>query len=533
MKKVAISKADFKEIIKNNFIYVDKTKYLHEIVSSRETYYFLSRPRRFGKSLFLSTLENFFKGRKELFRDLYIYKQEWEWEEYPVLKLDFNKIPSENRGVLEKGISDNLLKVADKYDVDLDCEEPYFMFSKLVEKLSEKYNKGVVLLIDEYDKPIISKLGKDMDKQGDAYLKEVKKNQEFLKIFYDNLKPLESNLRLVFITGVSKFSKVSIFSTLNNLIELDMHPRFVDMLGYTEEELIKNFGSHFESFAEQLGIEVGELVDKFRVMYDGFRFSDEDIKVYNPYSVGKALDYQKIDNYWFESGTPTFLVDLIKERDFDVKSLDRLEIGRDEIKAYDLEKLQLIPLLFQTGYLTIKDIEDQIIYTLGYPNKEVEKGFTLNLIKSFSENKIGTPIIHKVKKALINREYEQFIKYMKSLFGSIASLNIPKDLQQREQYYHTIFYLTGVLLSDDNLGVYSELLTSEGRIDMVVKTEEVVFIIEFKCNQSAEQAIEQIRKKNYTERFMMEEKASILMGINFDTEKKNIGEFEIYEKEDI
>jgi len=396
------------------------------------------------------------------------------------------------------------------------------MFPKLVRTLSERYNKGVVILIDEYDKPIISHLGKERDR-----LKLARENQEFLKILYDNLKPLESYLQTVFITGVSKFSKVSIFSTLNNLIEIDKEPVFAEILGYTEEELSIYFNEYFVKLADEYDLTVQEARERFKITYDGFRFTEKETTVYNPYSTARALNYSRLDNYWFESGTPTFLVDLIKEKDFDVIKLDNLEIGRDELKAYDIEKLQLIPLLFQTGYLTIKDVEDEIIYTLGYPNYEVEMGFSLNLIKSFSEDKIRTPIIHRIKKSLLNKEYNQFIDYMRSLFASIANINIPKELQEREHFYHTIFYLTGVLFSDNNLNVYSELLTSEGRIDMIVETENNIFIIEFKCNQSAVKALEQIKARNYMDRFRIKDKESVLIGINFDTKNKNISEFKI------
>ncbi|MFW6269218.1 MAG: AAA family ATPase [Bacillota bacterium] len=531
MKRIALSKTNFTEIIKNDFIYVDKTKYLYEIVNSNEPYYFLSRPRRFGKTLFLDTLKTFFEGKRELFKDLYVYDKDWEWEEYPVIRLDFNNILTENKEVLKDSIRKKLNEIAKIYGLEMETNKAYYQFSDLVKKLFHKYNKGVVILIDEYDKPIISNLGKDIDNLNDKKrLKIAKENQEFLKIFYDNLKPLESYLQLVFITGVSKFSKVSIFSTLNNLIELDMHPRFSTILGYTEEELRNNFREHFKVFANKLEISLKELYDKFKMMYNGFRFSDEAEKVYNPYSIAKALDYQKIDNYWFESGTPTFLIDLIKEQNFDVTRLDNLEVGRNKLKAYDITKLKLIPLLFQTGYLTIKEIEDNIIYTLGYPNYEVERGLTQNLLEEFTEDRVETPIIHRIKKSLLTKNYDQFMEYMKSLFAGLANINIPKSLQDREHYYHSIFYLTGILFSDSNLGVYSELLTAEGRIDMLVETDENVFIIEFKCNQSAEKAVEQIKEKNYADKFKVEGKEIVLMGISFATEDRNLGNYIIEEK---
>jgi hypothetical protein len=524
VKKIAISLAEFEQIIENNYIYVDKTRYLYEIVS-KDKYYFLSRPRRFGKTLFIDTLKTFYEGKRELFKDLYVYDKDWNWEEYPIIRLDFNMISNTDTGKMKNNISDILEKTAKKYNIKITKELPEEIFRELVPELSQKYNKGVVILIDEYDKPIISNLGKDLGDERKKRLEIAKENQEFLKILYDNLKPLEPHLQLVFITGVSKFSKVSIFSTLNNLIEIDKEPVFAEIMGYTEEELNKYFEPYFDKLAENYGITVKEAKDKFKRMYNGFRFTEKDVKVYNPYSTGLSLNFSRLDDYWFESGTPTFLVDLIREQNFDVTRLDNLEVGRNKLKAYDITKLKLIPLLFQTGYLTIKDIEDNIIYTLGYPNYEVERGLTQNLLDEFTDDRVETPIIHRIKKSLLNRDYEQFMEYMKSLFANIANINIPKTLEEREHYYHSIFYLVGVLFSDNHLNVYSELLTSEGRIDMLVETEKNIFIIEFKCNQNADKAIEQIKDKNYAEKFKLKGKEIVLIGINFDTEKRNASEF--------
>ena len=521
MKDIAVSKANFEEIIKGNYVYVDKTEYLYKIVS-KDTYYFLSRPRRFGKTLFLSTLEAFFQGKRELFCDLYVYNQDWNWEEYPIVKLDFNEIENENREILSNRVAELLEDMAEEHGITLEWERTPAKFNELIKKLSKKYNKGVVFLADEYDKPIISHIGK-----GEKELHIARENMKFMKTFYDNLKALEKYLKTVFITGVSKFSKVSIFSTLNNLIELDMLADYTGILGYTEKEIREYFGEHFKKLAFQLDISIEELFTEFKNMYNGFRFTKKDIKLYNPFSVGKALAHRELDNYWFESGTPSFLVDLIKEKQFDTTKLKGVEIGRDELKAYDMTKLQLIPMLFQTGYLTIEDIEDEIIYTLSYPNYEVETGFTLNLIKAFSEEKIKTPIIHRIKKSLVNKEFDKFADYMKSLFARIANINIPRGVKEREHFYHTIFYLTAVLFSDNKLAVYSELLTSEGRIDMVVETKDDIFIIEFKCDQSAQKAIEQIEGRNYRDKYVVEEKEVIIMGINFDTERRNIAEIKV------
>lgn len=522
MQKISTSISDFEELRRNNYIYIDKTEFLTKIIS-QDKYYFLSRPRRFGKTLFIDTIKRFYEGKKDLFKGLYIHDFDWKWEEYPILHLDFNTIPAENREVLEESLQKRLAKIAAKYEVNLEIEKAYYMFPSLIEKLAAKYDKKVVVLIDEYDKAIISNLNQDNDFE----LKIAGENQKFLKILYDNLKALVSELELVFITGISKFSKLSVFSALNNLKELDMHPQFSHMLGYTEKELKDNFDPYFEEFAAQKEMEKEELYKEFQKMYNGFRFSDEEIKVYNPYSIASALEAKKIDNYWFKSGTPSFLVDLIKSKNLNVINLEKVEIGKDELKAYDIERLELIPLLFQTGYLTIKEIEDQIIYKLGYPNLEVERGFTLNLLKSFSQNEITVPVVHRLRKSLLKHKFEQFSDYMKAIFASLVNINIPKSLQDREYYYNSIFYLTVNLLSDSNFNVYSELLTSEGRIDMLVETASNVFIIEFKCNQDAEKALQQIKDKNYAGSFKLKDKEIVLIVINFNTETKNIEEIKI------
>lgn len=393
MKKIAVDSAQFSKIIAHNKIYVDKTRFLYTI-ATENTYYFLSRPRRFGKTLFIDTLENFFKGNRDLFEGLYVYEQIWSWDEYPLIRLDFNSIPHENRSILEESLKIRFSEIAEYYNLQIKSDKAYYQLTELVKVLSNKFNKGVVVLIDEYDKPIISYLGHAItSREEQKKLQIAKENQEFLKILYDNLKSLEPYLKTVFITGVTKFSKLSIFSTLNNLIEIDQDPFFAEIMGYTEDELLYYFMPYLKKLGDYYEVSLEEAIRKFRRTYNGFRFTEKNVQVYNPYSSGRALYFSRLDNYWFESGTPTFLIMLIKERGFDVTNLHHIEIGRDEIMAYDIEKLQLIPLLFQTGYLTIKDVEDEIIYVLGYPNIEVERGFNQNLINSFSEDRIGTPVI--------------------------------------------------------------------------------------------------------------------------------------------
>ena len=523
MKPIAIDLSNFEEIIKGGGVYVDKTYFIYKIISSISKYYFLSRPRRFGKSLTVSTLKAIFEGKRELFNGLYISKTDWQWEKYPIIQFDFNGIPSSSNEILIKSIDEKINEIAKKNNIKLSTKETTKKFKELILKLNKRHKKGVVILVDEYDKPIINHLG-----TGEERLKIGIKNREFLKEFYDNLKEanVSEAIKLVFITGVSKFSKVSIFSALNNLIELDIHPEFSAMLGYTQEELEKNFQEHLEDFSKKQNQSIEKTIEEFKYWYDGFRFTEKEIRVYNPFSIGRALSYGKIDNYWFDSGTPTFLINLIKEKKYYIPELKRLKINKEKLRAYEIEKIEIEPLLYQTGYLTIKEVEEEI-YILTYPNYEVERSFEINLIDGITERKIETVKINEVKKALIKGEYKEFFEIIKQLFKQIPSTIIPKKTAEREQYYHTIFYLIMNLMSDNKLKVRSEILGSDSRVDMLIEVNNKIYIIEFKCGQSAARAVKQIKEKKYAEQFRDSKKEIKLVGINFDTRIKNIKEWKI------
>ncbi len=531
MRNIAIDSAKIKSIIEGNYVYVDKTKYIHKIISAH-TYYFLSRPRRFGKSLTIDTFKEVFRGNKELFKEQYIYQTDYEWDVHPIIHLDFNKISNENNEILRNVISLRINTTAQEYGVELQQSSPELQFEELITKLSQKYQKGVVVLVDEYDKPIISHIGK-----GEERLQIAVANQEFMKSFYDNLKALEEHLRLVFMTGVSKFSKVSVFSTLNNLIELDSHPQYCDFLGYTEEELKHNFDSHFESMAESMQIDKAELYRLFKAHYNGFRFTDELVSVYNPFSIGRALSLKKLANYWFDSGTPSFLINLIKEKQFDLTSLENLEFSSSAIKAYDIRELQIIPLLFQTGYLTIKDsFEYGEMLVLTIPNLEVRKGFNSQLLSIYNNNDNVMPTIYRMKKLFEKEEFEEYFEMVKSVFTSIANNLIPKQdntldqitkLSRFESYYHSLYYLLTSLMSDAYTRVYCEMLNNIGRLDMAIETPKIVYIIEFKVDQDLEIAFKQMIEKKYADRYLKEGRKVKMLAINFSSKDKNIESWEV------
>ena len=348
LKPLPNSISTFRKIIEGEFLYIDKTQSVYQLVHHGAGAYFLSRPRRFGKSLLISTLVEVFRGNRELFHGLWIDSSDYDWKTHPIIRLDFSQEPTKTAETLSNTISIYLSEIAASYGVDLP-EGPYYrQFRNLIQVLAKE--SQVVILIDEYDKPLIDNL---------ENLEEATRIRDTLKAFYAVIKALEQHIRLTFITGISKFSKVSIFSDLNNLNDLTIDGRFGTMLGITEEELTHYFQDRLPLFAEQEQLTVAELRDKIRYWYDGFRFSHVPAAVYNPFSTMLLFEKFSFHNYWFESGTPTFLVKLIKQKEADLPRLRALKIREIAFSTYEIENLAIIPLLYQTGYLTIKDYEPE------------------------------------------------------------------------------------------------------------------------------------------------------------------------------
>jgi len=514
LKNLPIGQSSFENLIKGDMLYVDKTELIYRMIKNAQ-FYFLSRPRRFGKSLLISTLEEIFKGNKELFKDLWIYKADYNWEEYPVVIIDFNHVLSDNHIMLQEGITKLLVDVANAHGLQLEENVYKYAFVELIKKLSEKYSKQVVLLIDEYDKPIITHLGK-----GDEGIRLAEKNRDILKNFYGTIKAASviENLRFVLLTGVSKFSKAGVFSELNNLSDITMHGRYASILGITEEELAHYFDEYIKLQCNYLEIDEEEVRLKIREYYNGYRFSETDLKVYNPFSLIKFFDESKFRNYWFESGTPTFLVNLIKERNYYIPQAESFSADETTFSSYELDNLDITALLFQTGYLTIKDYDrDFGTYVLGYPNFEVKYSFLRYLYKDrvFDEDNKYKRLVELLAKGNL----DEFISVMTSIFGGIT---YDEGAKINEANFHTLFYVT---LAAGGLPAKSQVLNYSGRIDMVVEVKDKVYIFEFKCNQSADKAIEQIRQKKYYEGFISSAKEIYLVGINFDMEKRNIAQY--------
>jgi hypothetical protein len=486
---------------------VDKTEKIFDLVNNPKGVYFLSRPRRFGKSLLISTLNEIFEGNKELFKGLWIYEADYAWEKHPVVRIDFSKSKARNSDELINYIVYQLDKTAQLYGITLEQTQYDIKFDELLTKLSG-INK-VVVLIDEYDKPIIDNIE---NKELAIELREI------LKGFYTIIKACDEYIRFVLLTGVSKFSKAGVFSGLNNLKDISMDTRYSSLLGITRQEMESSFKEYIDQFAKTEDVSKSELVEKITCWYDGFCFSRSCEKVFNPFSILLLFDNARFSNYWFESATPSFLIKLIKEKEFDLTGLDGVNISESAFSSYEIENLKIIPILFQTGYLTItKYNKERMEYTLAYPNFEVKNSMTECLAEAYSfvERELVHGYAWKLIDALRDQDFETFFDTLRIFFA-----NIPYDLQiSKEKYYQTVFYLIFSLIG---LKVEAEVKTNKGRIDAVIIDKDI-YIFEFKFEGDKDQALNQIKDKRYFEKYQGEGKKIYLFGVEFAD--RNVGEW--------
>ncbi|MDM8560680.1 AAA family ATPase [Candidatus Parabeggiatoa sp. HSG14] len=411
MKKLPIGIQNFPEIIKEEYLYVDKTKHIEELIQSGK-YFFLSRPRRFGKSLLVSTLHEIFSGNKHLFKGLAIYDK-IEWQSHPIIHIDFSAIDYATETKLQDGLIEFLDGIKTDYQLEVNKGGFKAYFKKIIQALSKKYGK-VVVLIDEYDKPIVDYID-DIEK--------ATKNRKILKEFFGVLKPSDAFLRFVFLTGVSKFSKVSIFSELNNLRDITLSKKFATLLGYTQTELESYFEKEIQSLCFELGIKKAALLAKIKTWYNGYSWNAKDT-VYNPFSILNLFAEQRFSNYWFATGTPTFLMKLIKKKQQDVTTFENKKLSEMVFDSYNIESMNIFALLFQTGYLTVTDIENKELfreYTLNYPNVEVKQAFVTYLLESFTNNEFDEiqPLAYQLRMYLQADNLEGFMNIMKALFAKI------------------------------------------------------------------------------------------------------------------
>ena len=506
-KPLPTSTASFRKIIEGDYLYIDKTKYIYQLAQNATGAWFLSRPRRFGKSMFISMLQEMFQGHSDLFEGLWIESSDYTWDEHAVVRLDFNLYPSATAEELQQNMKRYLALNARRHGITLDDGPHYAQFGDLIMALAAE--KPVVILIDEYDKPLIDNL------QNQA---EAKKILSTLKGFYGIIKALDEYIRMSFITGISKFSKVGIFSDLNNLTDLTMHPLYATAFGFTEEEIRRNLGEYIDLFAQKEGISSEEFIQKMRHWYNGFCFTPDGKNVYNPFSTMHLFFNQRFSNYWFESGSPSFLIKQIMDGNYDVEELSNQKLGELSLSTFEIGHLDLIPLLVQTGYMTIKEyFPDSQRYLLDYPNFEVENAFMIHLLDAFSNSDTGLSEAHlwRMIDALHEHNLDEFFDVLQILFA-----NIDYDLHlDFEKYYQTIFYLLFQLLG---LRIDAEAKTNIGRIDAVIELEERIYIFEFKLNKSAQDALNQLKAQSYYQKYQGSNKPITCVGANFSTEKRNL-----------
>ena len=473
-------------------------------------YYFLSRPRRFGKSLLLNTFESYFLGKKELFEGLAIAELEYDWTEYPVLHLDLNTEKYRSPESLDRILNDYLCRWEDLYGSNASEKSLGLRFMGIIRRACEKTGRQVVILVDEYDKPLLQAIGNT--ELQDAY-------RATLKGFYGALKSMDGCIRFAFLTGVTKFGKVSVFSDLNNLRDLSMLQQYHDICGITETELRANFGVEVSELASAQNMTIEETYAALRENYDGYHFCEEDLPgIYNPFSLLNAFSNRKIDYYWFETGTPTYLVELLKQHQYNLSGIEKEEVVSDVLNSVDIASTNPLPVIYQSGYLTIKGYDEEFgLYKLGFPNKEVRQGFVRFLIPSYTNvDAVGSGFeISRFVRSLREGDIEGFMERLQSFLSAC-----PYELEpQQERHFQSVMFILTTLCG---YHVEIESHTNKGRMDMTVKTKDYIYIFEFKFNKSAEEALAQINEIGYAEPFLSDGRQIVKVGVNFGTACRNI-----------
>ncbi len=507
-----IGRQNFENLRNEGYVYVDKTPLIYKLVKEGSIY-FLSRPRRFGKSLLLSTLEAYFQGKKELFKGLAMEQLEKEWHTYPILHLDLNAEKYESKEELENILSTYLRQWEKEYGSNESHNTSLSQrFRAVIRAAKEKTGRNTVVLIDEYDKPILQAIGNEK-------LQEEFRNT--LKAFYGVLKSADADLKFALLTGVSKFSKVSVFSDLNNLNDISMDSRYHDICGITDEELHTVFDEEIEALATASNQTKEEAYKQLQRTYDGYHFTHSTQGLYNPFSVLNTLAKKTYGSYWFSTGTPTYLVELIKKANFNIEELSGYEASEEQLSSVHAGTIDPIPVLYQSGYLTIKDFDKEFrLYTLNYPNEEVKSGFINFLLPLYTKVQAtqAQTIISKFVTSARNGKAEEFMKQLQSLMAG-TPYELIKEL---ENHYQNVIYIITKLMG---LYVQAEYRTSNGRIDLLIGTKDYIYIIELKFNGTAQEAIEQIENKDYALPFAAEGREIIKIGANVSIKTRNIEEW--------
>jgi len=512
-RELPIGIQDFEKLREGNCLYVDKTQFVYQLARTIRPY-FLGRPRRFGKSLFLSTLKAYFEGKKHLFEGLQIAELEKEWTKYPVIYIDFNKESYSDIRSLEVVIDDILQKYEQQYGVSFIAESLSVRFANVIAEAHKKTGIGVVVLIDEYDKPLISSIDNpDLNKT----------MRTILKGFYGVLKAEDAHLKFVFLTGVTKFSQVSVFSDLNHLTDISLDRRFAEICGISETELLQNFQPEIQALAEANDLTYDEAFAKLKKLYDGYHFAKVSADIYNPFSVLNTFGSLDFGYYWFKTGTPTFLVNALRNQNYNIRKFEDNDvlISTSDIMDYRVENQNLVPLLYQTGYLTIKSYKDNA-FSLGFPNEEVKYGFLKELLPAFVLDPIQTgnfsviEFMQQVKQG----DIDSFMTSIKAFFAAIP-YNAIKQGNRDEQYYQHVFYLLFTLIGEF---VQTEVQNNTGRADAVVKTADSIYVFVFKMdkNATAEAALAQINSKDYAIPYTADHRKIVKIGVEFSQTERGV-----------
>ena len=499
---------NFEKLRNDGYFYIDKTALMYHMVKTG-SYYFLSRPRRFGKSLLISTLEAYFQGKKDLFAGLAVEKLEKDWTKYPILHLDLNIEKYDTLESLDKILNDNLEYWESQYGTRPSETSFSLRFAGIIQRACEKTGQRVVILVDEYDKPMLQAIGNE----------ELQRQfRNTLKPFYGALKTKDGCIKFALLTGVTKFGKVSVFSDLNNLDDISMRKDYVEICGVSDQELHDNLDAELHEFAEVRGVSYEKLCADLKERYDGYHFTHNSAGMYNPFSLLNVFKYKEFGSYWFETGTPTYLVSLLKKHHYDLERMAHEETDAQVLNSVDSESTNPIPVIYQSGYLTIKGYDERFgIYRLGFPNREVEEGFVRFLLPYYANvNKVESPFeIQKFVREVESGDYDSFFRRLQSFFADTTY----EVIRDQELHYENVLFIVFKLVG---FYVKVEYHTNDGRIDLVLQTDKFIYIMEFKLNGTAEEALQQIHEKHYALPFEMDGRKLFKIGINFSAETRNI-----------
>ena len=515
LKLYPIGIQTFERIRKEDKLYIDKTEYIYRMSHTSGTYFFLGRPRRFGKSLLVSTMQSYFEGKKELFQGLAIEKLEKEWTEYPVLHFDMSLGKHMEKEQLEEFLGYRLQEEERRWGISSPSKGANNRLIDLVNTAYRESGRQVVVLIDEYDAPLL-------DVAHETEQLDVLRN--VMRNFYSPLKGCERMLRFVFLTGITKFSQLSIFSELNNITNISMNDDYAGICGITKEELLENMSEDIDMLAKANGLSREEAIAKLKEHYDGYHFSGASPDVFNPYSILNCFAERKFGAYWFTSGTPTYLINMMRKYGAVPTDLCRVEADESEFDAPTENMTTIMPLLYQSGYITIKDYNrDYNYYTLDVPNKEVKVGLTKALIPSYvTQNTLATTnTARRIAQALDKQDMDTALHLLQDFLGTVPYCNVANY----EGHYQQMLFIIFSLLT--NFLVDVEVHTPKGRVDIVLLTQTDLYIIELKLNKDAQAAMQQINLKNYRQRFALSGKPITKVGINFDSTQGNITDWVI------